>query len=190
MSETDNPKNKAYTDVVSFWQGKTSKEEFIASYKANAGKHLSYAQMVEELMLSGIETRHFEDTFLKECGISLKECSDQQNKPGTTRKLVDALFDIAYTRTPNNERGGDGKPMSYDRKYNIGIIAERALLSLSHIKKDQEKQYLRTAWAYPRSGADYKVSDEMILESVRVDQQSCFRANQERIAKFCTKINS
>lgn len=189
MSETDNPENKAYTDVVSFWQDKISKEEFVAAYKANAGKSLSYAQTVEELMLSNIK---FPDTFLKEYGISSEECNDLQKKPDTTRKLVDALFDIAYTRTPNNERGGDGKPMSYDRKYNIGVIAERALLSLSHIKETNTgaMDHLRNAWAYPRLGSDYKVADGIIIESVRIDQQSCFRANQERIAKFCTKFNS
>lgn len=196
MSETINPKKQACTDVLSFHKGKISKEEFMASYKAHAGKYLDYAHTVEDLMLSdmnGHYNRYDFEPFAKECDISEADGEELLvNQQYYQQKLVDALFDIAYTRTPNNERGGDGKPMSYDRKYNIGVIAERALLSLSHIKETDTgaMPHLRNAWAYPRLGSDYKVSDGIIIESVRIDQQSCFRANQERIAKFCTKFNS
>lgn len=193
MSETINPKKQACTDVLSFHKGKISKEEFMASYKAHADKYLDYARTVEDLMLSGIGDRYDSKPFAKECDISEADGKELLvNQQYYQQKLVDSLFDIAYTRIPNNERGGDGKPMSYDRKYNIGVIAERALLSLSHIKETDTgaMPHLRNAWAYPRLGSDYRVSDGGIIESVRCDQRLCFKANQDRIAKFCTKIHS
>lgn len=189
MSETINPKKQACTDVLSFHKGKISKEEFMASYKAHAEKYLDYARTVEDLMMSdmnGHYNRYDFKPFAKECDISEADGKELLvNQQYYQQKLVDSLFDIAYTRIPNNERGGDGKPMSYDRKYNIGVFAERALLSLSHIKEySREMGYLRNAWAYPRLGADYKVSDGGIIESVRCDQRLCFKANQDRINKF------
>ena len=184
MTDTNTEyRRSACLDALSFFKGETSKEDFIKSYKKNALKSTEYAFMIEDIMQEGLYKRYNSDSLANYSGLTKEECDNlfsEQIKVGSTERLVGALFEIGYTRIPNNDLGGDGKPASYDRKINTGVAAERALLSLSHIPEySSEMSYLRTEYAFPRKGSDFKVKDSIILESVRQDQQSCFVANQK-----------
>ena len=175
-------KKQACIDVLSFLENNTTKEDFIKAYKQNASKSINYAFTISELMKSGLDNRLDRKLFATECGLSEEECNRLFTKQGefeATKKIVNSLFDVAYTRIPNNELGGDGKPASYDRKINLGTASERALLALSNIKEySPEMGYLRAEYAFPRQGNDFKVKDTTILESIRQDNLSCCTKNK------------
>lgn len=188
--ENNEFKRLACTDVLSFLENKTTKDAFVKSYKQNASKSSDYANTVSELMKSGIDKRYYRKVFATDSGISEEECGrlfTEQEKSMATEKIVNALFDVAYTRIPNNEIGGDGKPASYDRRFNPGTAAERALLALSSIKEySPEMEYLRTEYAYPREAQDFKVKNSAILESIKQDYSSCVSQNTQLFSRgFC-----
>lgn len=168
----------ACNDILDFLDGKMSKEEFIVAYKKQAG-NIHYSSTIGDLMQSGMNNRYFIDSWSKYSGMSedkTKELFAKQSNFEATKKIVNALFDVAYTRVPNNEKGSDGKPVSYSKTVNDGYAAGSALKSLSNIsEKSQEMNYLRTEYAYPRAGADYKVDNRGILESVKSDVKSYIR---------------
>lgn len=176
---------KACHDALSYFQGKYTKEEFIKSYTSNAAKSLDYAFVIGEVMQQGISERLGRENALQNWGITEKEFDDlssEQGKEGATKKIVDAVYDVAYTRIPNNERGGDGKPMSYDRKYNLGIAAERALYSLSGIKEHSpEMSFLRDAYFYPRLNVNPSgmAKDSYVLGAVKQDAELCAMKNKQ-----------
>ena len=165
----------ACNDVLDFLDGKMSKEDFIAAYKKQAG-NIHYSSTIGDLMQSGMNNRYFIDSWSKYSGMSedkTKELFAKQSKSEATKKIVNALFDVAYTRTSNDEKGSDGKPASYSKTANDGYAAEAALRSLSNISEySQEMNYLRAEYAYPRAGADYKVDNKEILESIKSDLKS------------------
>ena len=133
-------------------------------------------------MRSGITDRHFIDVTAPKCDKSTHELIDifsEQLRYGATQKLIDAVYDVAYTRTLNNERGGDGKPMSYDRKYNIGPAAEYALRALMNTcDSPKDVDYVHMAWSYPRQLADSKTSNADIKESISRDFENCKNTNK------------
>lgn len=176
-------KKQACIDVLFFLENRITKENFMKSYKQNASKSINYAFTISELMESGLDKRQDRNLFAKEFDLSEEECNrlfTEQGKFEATNKIVNSLFDIAYTRIPDNALGGDGKQASYDRKINLGTAAERALLALSCIKEySPEMVYLRTEYAFPRRGDDFKVKDTAILESIKQDCISCRLKNKD-----------
>ena len=191
MTDTNTEYRKAAClNALSFFKGETSKEGFVNSYKKNASKSAAYAFMIEDLMQNGLYKRHERGSFANNAGLTKEECDNlfaEQIKASSTERLVGALFEIGYTRIPNNELGGDGRPASYNRKINTGAAAERALLSLSCIPEySLEMSYLRTEYAFPRKGIDFKVKDSVILESVRQDYITCAQINQKMARQLKT----
>lgn len=178
-------RRQACLDVLSLLKGEKTKEDFVKLYKTGAEKSIDYASAVEETMKNRLYDTSREVVFAKYNGISIKECKDLFDEQGNiraTKKIVSALFDVAYTRTSNNRTGGDGKPESWDRNVNQGLAAERALLSLSRIDEySDEMIFLREEFSYPRSVNDYHVQNRDILNVVELNYKDCRKHNQEAV---------
>ncbi len=180
-------RRQACLDVLSLLNGEKTKEDFIKLYKIWAEKSIDYASAVEATMRHRLYDKSREVVFAKYNGISIKECKDLFDEQGNiraTKKIVSALFDVAYTRTPNNRIGGDGKPESWDRNVNQGLAAERALLSLSRIDEYSDGMiFLREEFSYPRNVNDYHVNNRDILNVVGLNYKDCREHNQEAALK-------
>ena len=174
--------------TLDFFEGKISKEDFISNYNKFA-HNAYYAHTILDLMRSGLSARYDVETWCKFTGMSKDKCLElfeEQGKFEATKKIVNALFEVAYTRTPNNELGGDGKPMSYRKTANSGYAAEAALFALSTIipgytSYTPEIEYLRSEFAFPRAAADFKVADSKIIETVKEDYKN--RRNTREMAE-------
>ena len=89
-------------------------------------------------------------------------------------KIVPALFAVAYTRTPNNRTGSDGKPESYDRQRNIGSAALSALRTIASTPENSvAMMYVYNEYFFPRVISDNRktnlLSNRSILDLIRQD---------------------
>ena len=131
-SEITNYKKIALQDVIAFISGKIQESEFVQKYKVNAAKSHDYVGVVSDILCSNqsYDAKFAQSADMQETDfVPLKRAGDDY----IAEKLVHALFSIAYTRTPNNRIGGDGKPESYDRQCNIGPAALVALRTLGSV---------------------------------------------------------
>lgn len=163
-------------DVLAFNDGKLSKEDFISNYKKNvskAGSGSEYAGTVEHLIFTTLDV-----AFLKEdYNISTKEAIDLKSKQDNIAKnVMGALFEIAYTRKPNNQLTPDGLPMSDEKKVNIGIPAEAALNTLSRTPDyTTQKDILNNMYFHPQKIGKNKFD---IKETIRTDAKTCHKNNK------------
>ena len=177
---------QAFSDCQSFLSDKTTKEKFVSAYKVGAVKSIQYAAVVDMLTREAILSPGFnKKDLLEESGLSSKEILEL-GKSQNREKLVGALFDVAYTRTPSQEKGGDGKPMSWDREANTGYAAEIAFKTLKRIDENSPVFHsLKTNFAYPRKAEDYKATNSAIRESILDGSKKC--ASQNRFTEACFK---
>ncbi len=179
---------KACKDVLAYLKGEKDKQEFVSSYKKNAAKSLDYVDVVSCMMSQKITDVCNRNNAEKRLGISKDEfdiLSFEQSKHGAVEKIVDAVYDVAYTKIPSNDLGGDGKPVSYDRRRNEGLAAERSLDSLSRIGEyGLGMSALRDAYFFPRKNVPNTgmTKNETILDMVKDDANRCRASNQQKIA--------
>ncbi len=176
---------KACKDVLSYLKGETDKEAFVASYIKNASKSVDYSELIGGLMRQDIKSIYNRDDAEARLGISGKELDalSLEQQLGAADKIVDAVYDVAYTRVPNNEVGGDGKPMSWERRRKDGLVAERALDTLGRIGEyGLGMPALRKAYFYPRTSFPntYITGDAVVLDIIKGDANICRTGNKQR----------
>lgn len=175
---------KACRDLSSYLNNEISKEDFIVSYKINASKSLDYAHIVADLLNANIDTVCRQENSEKQLGVSQDEYLNLMNlrtKTATEQKIVDAVYDVAYTRIPNNDKDRFGKPLSYDRKRNQGVAAERALTALSTINEyGFAMNALREAYFFPRTNIPNTglTSNRALLDTIKDDAKVCASENR------------
>ena len=159
---------QACKNVLSLLSGEIDKEAFVSLYKNNATKSRDYAEVIGVMMRQKISDLYNRNDAAKRLGIKENEfdaLSFEQSKFGAVDKVVDAIYDVAYTRIPNNNLAIDGQPISYDRKRNDGIAAERALYTLSQIGEyGLGMSALKDAYVFPRKN----VSDTGMAKNTMV----------------------
>lgn len=181
---------KACRNVLAYLKGEIDKEAFVSLYKENVIKSKNYAEIVGEVMRQRMSDLYNRNDATKRLGIETSEfdaLSFEQSKFGAVDKIVDAVYDVAYTRIPNNSLARDGQPLSYDRKRNDGIVAERALDTLSRIGEfGVGIQALKEAYFFPRKNVPDvgMTKNTMVLDLVREDANSCRTSNLQKAQQY------
>ena len=162
-SEITNYKKIALQDVIAFISGKIQESEFVQKYKVNAAKSHDYVGVVSDILC---RNQSYDAKFAQFADID----------DYIAKKLVHALFSIAYTRKPNNRIGGDVKPESYDRQRNIGPVAFIALRTLGSVPENSiAANYVYDEYFFPRAvdvnRRTNMLSIHSILEEIRKDAQ-------------------
>lgn len=170
---TTNYKKQALQDIIDFISGKIQESEFLQKYKVNATKSHDYVDIVSDVLHSN----HVYDAKFAQ-SVDMQETDFEPLKRAgldyIASKIVPALFAVAYTRTPNNRIGGDGKPESYDRQRNIGGAALSALRTLASTPEHSvAMMYIYNEYFFPRLISDKRktnlLSNLSILGLIRQD---------------------
>ena len=192
MFAEQNYKKLAFQDVIAFVAGKNSKDSFVQQYKANAQKSADYNAVIADIAHGGITI--YDEKFAQSVGMTAQDFEPLRRATPDyiAEKIIPALYQVAYTRTPNNRLGGDGKTESYDRHYNIGPAAFNALVILSGVNPNSPAmKYVYDEYFFPRVTPDSRktglLRNESILDLIRQDSKLCQAQNAQMATKDMMK---
>ena len=184
MLAEQNYKKLAFQDVIAFVAGQKSKDSFVQQYKANAAKSADYNAVIADIAHGGITI--YDEKFAQSIGMPAQDFEPLRRATPDyiAEKIIPALYQVAYTRTPNNRLAGDGKTESYDRHYNIGPAGFNALVILSGVNPNSPAmKYVYDEYFFPRVVPDSKrtglLRNETILDSIRQDSKICRMQNAQ-----------
>lgn len=182
MKKEINYKQTAYLDVRDLMSGKIDEAEFIKRFKQHAPKSSEYTAVISDL--SQASATIYDDKLAKSVGLRKEDFGTLPAAGGENiaRKLIPALFKVAYTTTPNKQLTDDGKPAPYEKRYNTGYAAAQALGVLGSIEPGNAvMKMLYDEYFYPQTvsdnGKSLKLKYATILNNIRKDFQLCKTAN-------------
>lgn len=192
MDTKMNYKKLAYLDTIALLLGNITQDEFVQRYKTNAARSSDYAEVIAGIVHDVMPV--FDDNFAQKVGMQVADFAPlmRADKDWRARRLVPALFSVAYTRAPNGRRASDGQPETYDRHYNIGFAPARALQTLATTgDMTPAMEYIYDEYFFPRvTPAQRKtglISNAAVLESIRHDFDLCSAQNAKMTVQGMSK---
>lgn len=176
MTNQINYAQMAWRDIISYVGHNMPKAEFVRRYDVYAPQSYAYSGAVTTV-LRDITVEGFRDE-AEHAGMNVEEfrplinCRESHAQDVYVPKIVSALFDVAYTRTPNNDIAPDGGPMIWDRHVNINPASAAALHTLANTDEYSfAMPYVYNEYFYPRVTSDERkvnmLSNSSILGCIR-----------------------
>ena len=176
MVDQVNYKQMAWQDIISYVGHNMSKAEFVRRYNVYAPQSYAYSGAVTTV-LRDITVEGFRDE-AEHVGMNIEEfrplinCRELRAQDVYVSKIVSALFNVAFTRIPNNDIAPDGRPMIWDRRVNINPASAAALHTLANTDEySVAMPYVYNEYFYPRVTPDERkvnmLSNSSILGCIR-----------------------
>lgn len=182
MIPETNYKKLAFQDTIALISGQITQAEFIRRYNINAPRSTEYTNAIINVLQDTIIA--YDAKFAGSIAMTESDLMPlrRAEKEHVAEKIVAALFQIAYTRTPNNKRTIDNQPETYARKYNMGPAAVKALTTLGAIDPYvPAMNFVYNEYFFPYIMSENRktglLSNESILSEIRRDARLCNKAN-------------